>query len=124
MARNDRNVFRLHDQAILGIVRAVQQGFMTATDVSDHLRMMRFEPMRDEPSVLTLTDEFLENERRNLERLVSQADEMKAQMGISKPTQAEIIDEVEGLVADMPDDVSLFLNGEEVTGKGGKGGLN
>lgn len=73
-----RDIFRLHDSAIMGIVRVIQQGFLTGTDISDHMRMLRFEPMRDDPETLTLTDEYLTQETDNVQKMLDDVDRLSA----------------------------------------------
>lgn len=112
-----RDIFRLHDSAIAGIVRALQQGLLTGTDVSDHMRMMRLEPMRDDPDTLKLTSEYLHQEEETLDRLVAEADALQAET--PSPLGSE-----DSLVVELPEAAYVSLGGQITTGEGDEHGNN
>lgn len=49
---------KLSDSVLHRFVQILQEALLTGTDVSDHLRMVRVEPDKDDPHVLVLTDDY------------------------------------------------------------------
>lgn len=70
---NLRIVYRLDDSVIMQIVRLIQLGFLTGTDVVDHFRQIVLEPSTERAGNLVLTPEYLEKEARDVQRLLDAA---------------------------------------------------
>lgn len=64
---------RLSDNVIARIVQILQEGLMSGTDITDHMRMIRMESTDGE---LQLTAEYLEQVRKGFEKINSQAQEL------------------------------------------------
>ena len=65
--------FRLDDSSIAHIVKLIQLGFITGTDVVDHFRMIQL--IADETGALHLDPKYEENQNANIEKMLSQASE-------------------------------------------------
>ena len=63
--------YRLSDNCIVQIVRLVQLGILTGTDISDQLRLMEVQP--GENDMLVPTPSFMENFENNIQRLSQEA---------------------------------------------------
>ena len=74
-----RQIFRLSDEALAEIVRIVQLGFLTATNVVDHLRMIKLEPKTEEPTALVPTPEYLAWQEKNIKNLEEEAQKLIAE---------------------------------------------
>lgn len=85
-----RKVYRLHDTVILGIVRSLQEALFTGTDVSDHFRMMRLEPMRDDQNTLMFTPEYNDQVETNLQKLAAQGEKMAEEKKASEAQEAKL----------------------------------
>ena len=59
---------QLSDLVLLRVVQAVQESFMTGTDFTDHMRMMRLE--KNDDDCMTLTRDYMDMVKRNLEAQV------------------------------------------------------
>ena len=62
----DRVCYRLSDNVIAQIVRLIQLGILTGTDVSDHFRQIIVEPGEKE-NYLDLTPEYIAKEQRDID---------------------------------------------------------
>ena len=117
-----RRIYRLHDSVIEGIARSLQESMLMGTNIVDHMRMYRLEAMRDDPDTLILTGEYVKQEQENLDRLATQADEMRARIEARKT--AEDASEEQELVSTVPDDTLVMIGGMPMTGDGGEHGAN
>ena len=50
--------YKLSDNVLRRIVQLMQEGLLTGTDITDHMRMIRLEENDDDSSQLILTDEY------------------------------------------------------------------
>jgi len=73
-----RKVYRLSDNVIAQIVRLIQFGILSGTDVSDHFRQLVLEPDVIRPGFLALTPEYKEKEAHDVETMFEQLDELMA----------------------------------------------
>ena len=73
-----RKAYRLSDNVIAQIVRLIQFGILSGTDVSDHFRQLVLEPDVIRPGFLALTPEYKEKEARDVETMFEQLDELMA----------------------------------------------
>ena len=64
--------FKLDDSSIAHIVKLIQLGFITGTDIVDHFRMIEF--VSDEKGVLYLDKAYSENQETNIEKMLSDAE--------------------------------------------------
>lgn len=64
-----RQVFRLDDATLAEIVRIVQLGFLTGTNVVDYFRQIRLEAKAHEPASLVPTPEYLAWQEKNIKTL-------------------------------------------------------
>lgn len=64
----DRKVYRLDDAVIAQIVRIIQIGFLTGTDVADHMRQLVVE-QGPRLGILTLTPEYKEHHARDIDTM-------------------------------------------------------
>lgn len=71
-----RQIYRLDDSVIAQIVRILQIGLLTGTDVSDHMRLLVLEPKRDRAGHLALTPEYLEQDGKNIESLFDRLEDL------------------------------------------------
>lgn len=71
-----RKVYRLSDNVIAQIVRLIQLGILSGTDISDHFRQLVLEPDVLRPGHLVLTPEYKEKEARDVESMFKQLDEL------------------------------------------------
>jgi len=65
MSSNEETVYALSDDAIAAIVKLIQFGFLSGTDVTDHFRRLRL-TLNDE-QLLTPGAEWLENFEREMQ---------------------------------------------------------
>jgi hypothetical protein len=65
--------FKLDDSSIAHIVKLIQLGFITGTDIVDHFRMIQF--VSDETGALHLDPQYEENQSTNIEKMLAQAQE-------------------------------------------------
>jgi len=63
--------FKLDDSSIAHIVKLIQLGFITGTDIVDHFRMIQF--AADENGILYLDSEYEENQNSNIEKMLQEA---------------------------------------------------
>ena len=71
--RGKMKTFKLSDNCINQIVRLIQLGILTGTDVSDQLRT--FEVVESENGILQPSPDFLENFESNLQKLAQEAEQ-------------------------------------------------
>ena len=64
--------FKLDDSSIAHIVKLIQLGFITGTDIVDHFRMIEF--VSDEKGVLYLDKVYSENQETNIRKMLSEAE--------------------------------------------------
>ncbi len=64
---------KLDDSAIAHIVKLIQLGFITGTDIVDHFRMIQF--ATDESGVLHLDSEYENSQNANIEKMLAEASE-------------------------------------------------
>jgi len=76
-----RTIYKLDDSVIAKIVQIIQIGFLTGTDVVDHMRLILVEPKL---SKLVLTPEYIEQEGKNMDQMFDKLEEM-----ISKDDKTE-----------------------------------
>ncbi len=50
--------YKLSDNVLRRIVQVMQEGLLTGTDITDHMRMIRLEENVDDTTQLVLTDEY------------------------------------------------------------------
>ena len=74
---DERQIYALHDSVIAEIARILTQAILFKTDVTDHMRMLRFEPMRDNPELLMLTQEYVDYGEETIQRLLDVAEELQ-----------------------------------------------
>lgn len=84
-----RQVFRLGDEVLAEVMRMVQLGFLTNTNVVDLLRTIRVESKTGEPTVLVPTPEYLAYQDKNIKDLEATANRLLAEettpaSGVSK----------------------------------------
>tara|TARA_Y100000310_G_C20667989_1_gene808675 strand:+ start:1584 stop:1841 length:258 start_codon:yes stop_codon:yes gene_type:complete len=78
--------FKLSDNVLRRIVQIMQEGFLTGTDISDHMRMMRLEEDAQNPEYLILTDEYKSLVDKQHEHMLEEVEELKVAAAESKPT--------------------------------------
>ena len=76
--KTERKVYRLDDSVIAQIVRIIQVGFLSGTDVSDHMRRLVVEP-KTESNNLILTPEYCEHDAQEIDRLFTHLESMMAE---------------------------------------------
>jgi hypothetical protein len=74
---NDRTVYRLSDETISQIVRLIQMGLLTGTDIVDHIRLMVVEPSTDKQGYLNPTPEYRVAFEESLNTLQDQLEVLK-----------------------------------------------
>jgi riboflavin synthase len=65
------NKLKLEDNTIVHIIRLLQLGIITGTDIVDHFRMI--ELVADEEGNLHLDKDYADNHEANIEKMVSEA---------------------------------------------------
>lgn len=65
------NRFKLDDSSIAHIVKLIQLGFITGTDIVDHFRMIQF--VSDENGSLHLDKDYELSQAANIEKMLSEA---------------------------------------------------
>ena len=65
------NKFNLDDSSIAHIVKLIQLGFITGTDVVDHFRMIQF--VSDESGALHLDKDYEVRQSANIEKMLAEA---------------------------------------------------
>lgn len=63
--------FKLDDSSIAHIVKLIQLGFITGTDIVDHFRMIEF--VSDDKGMLYLDKTYSQNQEANIEKMLSEA---------------------------------------------------
>ena len=72
MSNKTINKFKLNDSSIAHIVKLIQLGFITGTDIVDHFRMIQF--IADEDGSLHLEKEYEERQADNIKKMLSEVD--------------------------------------------------
>ena len=67
------NKFKLDDSSIAHIVKLIQLGFITGTDIVDHFRMI--ELVSDDTGNLYLDETYEKRQSKNIEKMLSEANE-------------------------------------------------
>jgi hypothetical protein len=73
MAEAKLNKFKLDDSSIAHIVKLIQLGFITGTDVVDHFRMI--ELVSDDKGNLYLDKSYEKRQSQNIEKMLAEANE-------------------------------------------------
>ena len=76
-----RLIYKLDDSVIAQIVKIIQLGMVSMTDVSDHMRQLRVEPSKMVDGNLILTPEYVEKDLRDIEAMF---DHLESLMGKEK----------------------------------------
>ena len=76
----DRAFFKLDDSVIIQIVRVLQLGILTGTDISDHIRMFVLEASSTESGALVLTPEYLEKDAKDIQRMLDEIAALEQQV--------------------------------------------
>ena len=72
-------MYRLSDNVLRRIVQVMQEGLLTGTDVTDHMRMIRLEENADDSTQLVLTDEYQKLVESQHEAMLLEIEELKIQ---------------------------------------------
>jgi hypothetical protein len=64
-----RLIYKLDDKVIAQIVKLIQIGMLTQTDVVDHMRQLRLEPAAAGTGNLELTPEYIEKDQRDIDAM-------------------------------------------------------
>lgn len=75
---NERKIYKLSDSVIAQIVRLMQIGVLTMTDVSDHMRQIRLEQTSANDGSLVLTPEYVEKDQRDIDAMFDHLEELMA----------------------------------------------
>jgi len=75
---NTREVFKLSDECLFQLVKLLQLGMLTGTNIVDHLRQLRLESV-DKSRQLVLTPEYKEWFDGQVSILLAQAEELAKQ---------------------------------------------
>lgn len=75
----DRQVYQLGNDVIAQIVRIIQIGILSGTDITDHMRQVIVEPDVNNPEKLKLTSEYLDVDAKNIESMFNHLDELMSQ---------------------------------------------
>lgn len=67
------------DAVLLRVVQAVQESFMTGTDFTDHMHMMRLTDDLENEGSMTLTDDYVNMVKRNLEIQVEEGKRLSSE---------------------------------------------
>jgi len=70
--------YRLSDNVLRRVVQLMQEGLLTGTDVTDHMRMIRLEENADDSEQLELTVEYKKLVDLQHESMLREVDELKA----------------------------------------------
>lgn len=70
---DERVCYKLDDSVIAHIVRVLQVGLLTGTDITDHMRMFVLEPSTVHAGSLVLTPEYIEKDANDVEKLLEEA---------------------------------------------------
>jgi len=69
--------YSLSDNVLRRIVQVMQEGMLTGTDVTDHMRMIRLTPSDDDPSKLVMTEDYQELVENQHEIMLHEIEEFK-----------------------------------------------
>lgn len=76
----ERKIFKLDDSVLAQIVRLIQLGFLTGTDVVDHMRQLKLEE-GIKAGVLSLTPEYVLYDKNVVTGLLENAEKLQEQEG-------------------------------------------
>lgn len=68
-----RQIYRLDDSVLAQIVKLLQFGMITQTDIVDLMRQIVLETAADKPGRLVLTPEYKEKDARDVEKMLEDA---------------------------------------------------
>lgn len=71
-----RQILKLDDSVISQIVRLIQIGFLSQTDVADHMRNIRMEPSALNPESLVLTPEYVAKDKQDIDRMFDELESL------------------------------------------------
>ncbi len=71
--------YRLSDNVLRRIVQVMQEGLLTGTDVTDHMRMIRLTPSEDDVDQLVLTEDYQHLVESQHETMLREIDDFKLQ---------------------------------------------
>jgi hypothetical protein len=71
---SERVVLRLSDNVIARVVQILQEGLMTGTDITDHMRMIRLES--DGSDNLQLTPEYVKQVQDGFDKINAEAEKL------------------------------------------------
>ena len=71
--------YKLSDQIIAEVSRLLQVALLTGTDVVDNLRLLELQDDPDQEGVLLLSERYVENSERNVNRLVEAVKELSGE---------------------------------------------
>jgi hypothetical protein len=71
--------YKLSDQIIAEVSRLLQVALLTGTDVVDNLRLLELQDDPDQEGVLLLSESYVDNSERNVNRLVEAVKELSGE---------------------------------------------
>jgi hypothetical protein len=71
--------YRLSDNVLRRIVQVMQEGLLTGTDVTDHMRMIRLTPSDDDADQLVMTEDYQHLVESQHEAMLREIDDFKLQ---------------------------------------------
>jgi len=71
--------YKLSDNVLRRIVQVMQEGLLTGTDITDHMRMIRLEENVDDTTQLVLTDEYKGIMENQHETMLQEIENLKPQ---------------------------------------------
>lgn len=71
-----RTIYKLDDSVIMQIVRVIQIGMVTGTDVTDHLRQLRMEPSARGDGGLVLTPEYVAKDQKDIDAMFDHLEQL------------------------------------------------
>ena len=71
--------YKLSDNVLRRIVQLMQEGLLTGTDVTDHMRMIRLEENVDDKNQLVLTDEYRKIVKGQHEVMLKEVEDLRSQ---------------------------------------------
>lgn len=76
----ERKIYQLDDSVLAQVVRLIQLGFLTGTDVVDHMRQLKLEEGLKAGS-LVLTPEYVKYDKDVINKLLDSAEKLQEQEG-------------------------------------------
>lgn len=71
----ERKIFKLDDSVIAQIVKLLQLGLLTGTDITHHMRQLRLE--EGEANSLVLTPEYVSYDKQSIEKMLDEVNKDK-----------------------------------------------